>query len=170
MANCEPKRYAELLLAEPAFIPTMTEKRRLEMRELAGSPPAAAAFPWKAIAGAFSECRRTAARNIQRARRLGVTIAVGSDTLPAGANQHLEMLFLQEAGMTPAGVLSAGTYGGAVAIGNQGEPARLRAGASADFVVLRANPMADIRNARQIEWIVKGGRCFSQEELLSAVK
>jgi imidazolonepropionase-like amidohydrolase len=170
MANCEPKRYAELLLAEPAFIPAMTGKKRLEMKNLAGSPPAAAAFPWKAISGAFPECRKTAARNIQRARRLGVTIAVGSDTLPAGANQHLEMLFLQEAGMTPAGVLSAGTYGGAVAIGTQGESARLRVGAPADLVVLRANPVADIRNARQIEWIVKGGRRFSPAELLSALK
>lgn len=72
--------------------------------------------------------------------------------------------------MAPSGVLSAETYGGAAAIGDNRESARLRAGASADFVVLRANPTADIRNARQIEWIVKGGRCFSQEELLSTLR
>ena len=72
--------------------------------------------------------------------------------------------------MTPADVLSAETYGGAAAIGDKGESARLRAGASVDFVVLRANPMADIGSARQIEWIVKGGRCFYQEELLSTLR
>ena len=59
-----------------------------------------------------------------------------------------------EAGLTPGQALLAATSGSARCMGL---PAvgRLEAGAWADFLVLRADPLADIRNTHSLEsvWI-----------------
>jgi imidazolonepropionase-like amidohydrolase len=77
------------------------------------------------------------------------------------------MEFLEEAGLTPAEVLVAATYGGALALGMEDEIGTVEAGKLADMVVLRANPLMNVRNARQIEWVIKGGVVFAPSELLT---
>jgi imidazolonepropionase-like amidohydrolase len=68
---------------------------------------------------------------------------------------------------TPAEVLVAATYGGAIALGVEDEIGTIEAGKLADMVVLNANPFTSIRNARQIAWVFKGGVVFTPEELLT---
>jgi imidazolonepropionase-like amidohydrolase len=38
-------------------------------------------------------------------------------------------------------------------------------GKYADLVVLHADPLADIKNARKIDSVIKGGRIYPQSEL-----
>jgi imidazolonepropionase-like amidohydrolase len=80
---------------------------------------------------------------------------------------NVNIFLLQEAGLTPAEVLVAATYGGAIALGVEDEIGTVEAGKLADMVVLRANPSANIRNARQIEWVIKGGVVFRPRDLLA---
>ena len=44
----------------------------------------------------------------------------------------------------------------------------LEPGSIADLLVLTANPLEDVRNARRIEWVVKGGVPFSARSLLES--
>lgn len=91
----------------------------------------------------------------------GMILTVGSD-LPnqwvvPGWSLHREMQLLTEAGISPAAVLQMATRNGALALGldDRGtiEPGRL-----ADLVVLRADPLADIRNTTKIHSVWQHGR------------
>ena len=59
-----------------------------------------------------------------------------------------------EAGLTPTQALVAATSGAARCLG-LASVGRLEPGAWADFLVLRADPLADIRNTKSLEsvWI-----------------
>src|SRR5262245_17371975 len=88
------------------------------------------------------------ARNLARLNAAGVRITLGTDgNGPWGPHAELEDMVV--AGMTPAQVIVAATR-------NSGEFLRLAdagtlaAGKSADFMVLDANPLDDIKNTRRI--------------------
>ena len=101
------------------------------------------------------------ARNIERLAREGVTIALGTDgNVPWGP--HLEMADMVAAGMTPAQVLTAATKNAAefLRIPNAGTVA---SGNSADFIVLDANPLDDIRNTRRIDRVILRGHEVGRE-------
>jgi imidazolonepropionase-like amidohydrolase len=59
------------------------------------------------------------------------------------------------AGLTPAEALVTATSGAARCLGLAGKVGTLEPGAWADLVVLRQDPLADIRNTRTLEsaWI-----------------
>ncbi len=78
------------------------------------------------------------------------------------------MELLQEGGLSPQQVMVAATSGGAQALGLQAELGSLEPGLVADLLVLTANPLEDVRNARQIEWVVKGGVPFDALRLLES--
>jgi imidazolonepropionase-like amidohydrolase len=72
----------------------------------------------------------------------------------SGFFEHLEMAIMVEAGMTPAAVLESATIGAARAL-QRDDIGRLTPGSRADFVVLDADPLANILNTRKIHsvWI-----------------
>ena len=104
--------------------------------------------------GATQPAYALQARNLARLAREGVTIAVGTDgNTPSGPHQEMEDMVA--AGMTPAQVLVAATRNGADFLRiNAGT---VQPGKSADFVVLNANPLEDIRNTRQINTVYLRG-------------
>ena len=88
------------------------------------------------------------ARNLAALARAGVTIALGTDgNTPWGP--HLEMADMVAAGMTPAQVLVAATRNGAALLG-LADAGTVEPGRNADFIVLDADPLADITNTRRI--------------------
>ena len=88
-------------------------------------------------------------------------IAVGTDAGNPGTfhgpSIHREMELLQQAGLSPMDVLVAATRNSAVAMGKEDEIGTVEVGKRADLVVLSRDPIADIRNARYIEWVMKDG-------------
>jgi imidazolonepropionase-like amidohydrolase len=88
------------------------------------------------------------ARNLAKLNSAGVKIALGTDGNTAWAH-HLEMEDMVAAGMTPAQVIVAATRNAAdfLKIADTGTVAT---GKSADFIVLDANPLEDIKNTRRI--------------------
>lgn len=98
-----------------------------------------------------------------RAQQLGVTIIAGTDHFVDEERDplpllHRELEALVAAGLTPMETLVAATRGAAHAIGVDDVRGTLRADAVADVVLLGADPSADIRNTRQIRYVVKDGQ------------
>jgi imidazolonepropionase-like amidohydrolase len=111
---------------------------------------------------------RVAGAIARRAHRRGVTIIAGTDTL-AGAdsdslilpNLHRELeLLVTLAGLSPAEVLESATRDAAVVLGAQGIRGTIEVGKLADLVVLRSDPLLDIRNTRSIQLVMKRGRVY----------
>jgi imidazolonepropionase-like amidohydrolase len=94
----------------------------------------------------------------------GVSIAMGTDS---GANlvgrwqgyfEHTEMEMMVTAGMTPMQTIVAATGAAARVMKPDARLGTLEPGKWADFLVLSANPLTDIRNLRQIDTIWIAGR------------
>jgi len=106
--------------------------------------------------------------NLKRVHDAGIPIALGTDagnplTLH-GASVFMELEAMQAAGLTPLDVLVAATRTGARALGLD-STGTVTAGATADLVVLDADPLADIRNVRRIALVVRRGEVYTRREL-----
>ena len=96
--------------------------------------------------------------NVKKLSDAGVTIALGTDSGTTdrfpGYFEHRELKLMVDAGMTPAQAITAGTRDSAAVVGLEGT---LTEGAPADFLVLTANPLDDIRATRAIEAVYRSG-------------
>ena len=107
----------------------------------------------------YKEALEVAKRNLKTLSDAGVRVAMGTDTGPAGRWQgffeHLELEMMVESGMTPMQVIVASTGEAARCHARAGQFGTIEPGASADLLVLDANPLEDIRNTRRIRsvWI-----------------
>ncbi|MDN7240563.1 amidohydrolase family protein [Planococcus sp. N028] len=101
---------------------------------------------------------------------LGGTVVTGTDT-PAGiwtypgAALHRELELFVEIGFSEMEALQAATIKAAEAIGLN-DIGVIKNGAMADLVVLSENPLADIRNTKTIDMVIKGGKVYTQSEIL----
>jgi imidazolonepropionase-like amidohydrolase len=82
----------------------------------------------------------------------------------------MEMELLSELGLSPAEVLVAATSSAARALGLEQQIGTVASGMIADLIVLRSNPLLDIRNARDAQLIIKGGRLYSPDDLIKQVR
>ena len=98
----------------------------------------------------------------------GGRIAVGTDAanqmLIPGYGVHREMELLVAAGLTPAEAISAATRNGALLL-RVDSLGLLAPGKVADLVVLRRDPLADIRNTQAIEAVMSRGRMLSPDSI-----
>lgn len=117
----------------------------------------------------FATMSKVAPANLKAVRDAGVTIAMGTDagnplTLH-GPSVYAEMEAMQAAGMTPMQVLVASTRSGALAMHRLEEIGTAEKGKRADLLVVAADPTRDIKNLRQLRYVVKGGVVRAQPEL-----
>ena len=108
---------------------------------------------------------RTAWQNrfTKRAQDMGVTIAAGVDSLLSSADTlpmiHKEMeMLVTGAGFTPLQAITAATRGAAHGIGVDEARGTVATGKAADLVLVGADPSADIRNTRDIRYVIKDGK------------
>ncbi len=111
--------------------------------------------------------------NLVRVHDANLVIAAGSDagnigTLH-GAGFHRELAYMADAGMAPADILVTATMGGAKVMGRADEIGSIEPGKRADFVVLDADPLADIRNASRVSLVVKDGTARDPDEVLAGL-
>jgi len=108
--------------------------------------------------------------NLKRLQQGGVTIAAGTDAGNIGTLHgpalHRELERMAEAGLSPQEILTAATQGGARVMGRASELGTIEAGRLADFLLLDANPLADIANTRRIYRVVKGGVMLDPRAML----
>jgi imidazolonepropionase-like amidohydrolase len=77
-----------------------------------------------------------------------------------GWTLHRELQSLVAAGLTPYQALTAATRTPAQFLGATAEWGTIEKGKRADFVLLTANPLADIGNTMKIDAVAVGGRWF----------
>ena len=91
----------------------------------------------------------------------GLPIGAGTDTPIAqaipGYSLHTELERLVDAGLTPQQALLAATIRPAEFFKLSGSMGQIRAGMEADLVLLRKNPLVDIRHSRSIEAVISNG-------------
>ncbi len=100
----------------------------------------------------------------------GVLLTAGSDVggwMTPGVSLHRELELLVEAGISPMDPLQIGTSNGATALGISDQVGTLEQGMLADIVILRENPLVDIRNTLSIELVLQSGVILDPVELLS---
>ena len=108
-------------------------------------------------------------RLIGAAFRAGVPVLLGSDSpqifnVP-GFSIHHELKAMVEAGLTPFEAIATGTTAPAEFYGQDDRWGSIAPGRSADLIVLRDDPLADIGNTRSIDAIMVRGRLLSRDEL-----
>ena len=135
-------------------LPTVTSK---EWQDKVRKDPTA-----EMIRGALVQANK----NLKILSDAGITIGMGTDSGVSGAGnvgrwqgffEQLEMEMMNKAGMSPMKVIVAST-GDAAKIMGLKQVGTLQPGNWADLVVLRANPLDNIRNTRMIDsvWIAGG--------------
>lgn len=99
---------------------------------------------------------------LQKAIRLGVNVALGTDQFPfepnGGTNATVaEAELYVKAGMTPLQALQSATIGSAKMLGLEAKVGQIVVGQYADIVALPSDPTKDISALRQIDFVMKGG-------------
>lgn len=102
--------------------------------------------------------------------QLGGTVVPGTDT-PAliytfpGMALHRELELFNEIGMTEMETLQAATIHAAQSI-NLENIGAIKEGYIADLLMLNENPLKAIKHTKNIHRVIKGGKVYSQEEIL----
>ena len=99
----------------------------------------------------------------------GTDEPVYTNLLP-GFAFHRELLAMTYAEIPPAAVLKAGTINGARALGIDADLGSIEAGKLADLVVVRGNPLDDIKAARDIKLVFKDGVAHDPVKLLQSAE
>jgi imidazolonepropionase-like amidohydrolase len=146
----EPAFFADAFFSKEADKDVVAELRGAERRKSVNANPASARY---------RQALQVASRNLKKLFDGGVPIAMGTDSGPParfqGYFEHLELEHMVKAGLTPTQALRAATGGAARCVGLAGKVGTLEPGAWADFLVLKSDPLADIRHTRTLEsaWI-----------------
>ena len=107
-------------------------------------------------------------RTLVAARDAGVTLAMGHDSGPPGANA-VELVRMAAGGLTPLQAISAATAGSARALG-LADVGTVEQGKSADLLVVDGDPLADARvltDPQRIWLVLKDGRAVSGHALVA---
>ncbi len=95
----------------------------------------------------------------------GAPLLIGTDVSAAGYTVHREMGLFVEAGLTPYQTLEAATSEAARYMNREGEFGVLAVGARGDVLLLDANPLDDIANARRIRGLMFRDRWWSKQAI-----
>ncbi|WKZ35255.1 MAG: amidohydrolase family protein [Anaerolineales bacterium] len=115
------------------------------------------------------ETQEDALFSLRRAHEMGVPIAMGTDAATPynfhGENA-MELAYMAEAGIPPMDCIIASTKNAARALGWEKKLGTLEAGKLADLIVVKKNPLEDLRSLadrRNIEYVMQGGKFVARQ-------
>lgn len=155
----EPQLLEQMAASGQVLVPTLTTFHDLAERFAAEWVPRLVEQAKRQLEEAYI--------TLVAAREAGVTIAMGFDSGPPGANLW-ELVRMAEGGLGNMRGLAAATVGSATAMGNESELGRLSAGALADLVVIDGDPLEDIRvllRPNRIRLVIKGGAVVAGRDI-----
>jgi len=98
-------------------------------------------------------------QNLRALHKAGVPIALGTDMWAfPGLGVSIEMNLYVKSGISPLDAIRAATQTAARSLGIEGDRGTLQPGKRADFLILYADPIADVKNVRRILEIYKNGQ------------
>jgi imidazolonepropionase-like amidohydrolase len=110
----------------------------------------------------FDNVRRhlpTLRENLKRLHAAGVPIALGTDMWAfPGLGVSIEMDLYVQCGLMPLEALRAATLTAAASLGVEKDRGTLEPGKRADFLLLDADPISDVKNVRAIAAVYKAGQ------------
>ena len=113
-----------------------------------------------------------ALKNLKTLEDAGVTIATGTDAGNIGTIHgpaiFREFQLMKQAGLTPMQILKCTTANAAKTFGGDtgAKIGALEPGNFADLVILKSNPVDDIKNASDIDSVMKGGVLYKADSIL----
>lgn len=150
---------------EASHLPATVYKAWKDAVENAKSSPVSPAY------AAFSDWSLAM---VARLHGANVPIMAGTDTpigfLTPGFSLHLEMETLVRAGLSPLEALASATVRPAEFFGLENEMGRVEVGQSADLILLRENPLEDIRNTRTVETVITRGVVLDRATLTTMLE
>jgi cytosine/adenosine deaminase-related metal-dependent hydrolase len=105
------------------------------------------------------------AQGVRDVVRAGGSAGLGSHGNQQGMGAQWEIWMLASGGMTPMEVLRVITILGAESIGFERDLGSVEQGKLADLVVLNANPLDDINNTDNIQYVIKNGVVYDGDTL-----
>jgi imidazolonepropionase-like amidohydrolase len=116
-------------------------------------------------------------KNLKTVYDAGVLVGFGTDSgamptrLPGWA-EHRELQLMVQAGLTPMQAIGCATKNAAIVIGDDKNRGTIEPGKLADFLILSANPLDDIRNTTHLYAIYHNGQRIAPafHEPISAVR
>ncbi|MEE9432758.1 MAG: amidohydrolase family protein [Sphingorhabdus sp.] len=98
-------------------------------------------------------------KSVTMARRMGVTVAFGTD---AGVFDHgrnaEEFQLMVDTGLTAKEAFASATTVAAKVLGMEGKIGRIAVGYSADIIAVNNNPLDNIRTLEKVSWVMVRGR------------
>src|SRR5437660_59165 len=113
-----------------------------------------------------------ALKNLKTLQDAGIPIAAGTDAGNIGTIHgpalFREFQLMKEAGLTPMQILQSTTANAAKLFGGEtgAHIGKLETGYFADLVILNSNPLEDIKNASDIESVIKNGVAYPADSIL----
>jgi imidazolonepropionase-like amidohydrolase len=101
--------------------------------------------------------------------KAGVPVVAGTDQTVPGYSLHREMELYVQAGFTPMEAIQAATIVPARAMGLEKESGTVEKGKRGDLILVAGNPLDDIRDARNVEYVITNGAMYHAAELWQSV-
>jgi imidazolonepropionase-like amidohydrolase len=120
---------------------------------------------WKKETDAQPKLVAEKKKSFSLALKSGVTICMGGDVgVFAHGDNAKEMELMVEYGMPPLDVLKSGTSVNADVFGLKGKTGRIKPGLLADMIAVDGDPVADIKNIRNVNLVMKEGKIYKLPE------
>jgi Tol biopolymer transport system component len=96
-------------------------------------------------------------------------IVAGTDApnMPSGVGLHGEIELYVRGGMTPVEALQTATINAAKALGADADLGSIETGKLADMVIVDGDPLADIKNARKVNTVIKNGEVYDMKTIMT---
>ncbi len=101
--------------------------------------------------------------------RASIPIVAGTDQAIPGYSLHREIELYVDAGFTPMEAIQAATLVPARAMGVEKELGTVQKGKRGDLILINGNPLEDIHNTRNVEYVITNGTMYHTAELWQSV-
>ncbi len=101
--------------------------------------------------------------------RAGIPVVAGTDQTVPGHSLHREIELYVQAGFTPMEAIQAATIVSARAMGIEKESGTVEKGKRGDVILVNGNPLDDIHQLRNVEYVITNGTMFHTAELWQSV-
>ena len=101
--------------------------------------------------------------------RAGIPVVAGTDQTVPGHSLHREIELYVQAGFTPMEAIQAATIVSARAMGIEKESGTVEKGKRGDLILVSGNPLEDIHQIRNVEYVITNGTMFHAAELWQSV-